>query len=274
MKHKLLLLFTILIALVALPTFAQESQPPLTTVTYNGITFSYDPTLGAVLPQTITEIPASADSIPGSYQPAHITFTFINSQEGDTLLNPDYYPQLIIYKTDDIAAYKDELFTKALQDLNGLIEAGGAGDFSAYEKAPTDDTNLTLPHLPPIPAGQTIRAQAEYLPITDGMGVRYLTSYASDVSPLTDDRIMYTYQGATNQFKGDKPGYYVAFTYPIKTGVLPTEIPADFDYNAFSANYVAEMNAAIEKINAADPGTFNPTLAALDALVQSIKING
>ena len=274
MKLRFTFLFMALTTLFVMPTVAQDSKPTLATISYNGISFSYDPSLGAVLPQSVAEVPASADSMPGEYGPAHIAFSFIKGKEGDTFLNPDYYPQLIIYKTDDIAAYKDEFYTKALQDLNGLIEAGGAGDFSTYEQVPADDANVTLPHLPPIPAGQTIRAQAEYLPITDGMGIRYLTSYASDVSPLTDDRIIYTYQGATSQFKGDKPGYYIAFTYPIKTGVLPTEIPTDFDYNAFSNNYIKEMNAAIQKINTADPNTFNPTLSKLDELIKSIKIEG
>ncbi len=274
MKHRLTLLFIVLTALFVMPTLAQDNPSTLATVSYAGISFSYDPSLGAVLPQTVAEVPTSADSLPGDSWPAHIAFSFINGKEGDTVLNPDYYPQLIIYKTDDIVAYKDAFFTNALQNLNGLIEAGGAGDFSKYEQVPADDTNLNLPYLPPVPAGQVMRAQAEYLPVTDGMGIRYLTSFASDVSPLTDDRILYTYQGATSQFKGDKPGYYIAFTYPIKTGVLPTELRADFDYNAFSNNYVKEMNAAIQKINTADPNSFDPTLAQLDQLVKSIKIDG
>lgn len=274
MKRSLLLLSLVCLLLLVTPITAQNNSPMLATISYQGISFSYDPALGAVLPQTVAEVPASADTLPGDYWPAHIAFTFVNAAAGDTLTNLDYYPQLNIYKTDDIVAFKDDFFTKALQDLNGLTETGGAGDFSQYEQVPTDDSNLTLPHLPPIPAGQVMRAQAEYLPVTDGIGIRYLTAYASDVSPLTDNDITYTYQGATNQFKGDKPGYYIAFTYPIKTGVLPADVPADFDYNTFSANYVSEMNAAIQKINTADPGTLNPTLASLDALVQSIKIEG
>ena len=274
MKRRFTFLLLALSALFTIPALAQNSSSSRATISYAGITFSYDPSLGAVLPQTVAEVPSSADMMPGTYWPAHVAFTFINSKEGDTMLNADYYPQLTIYKTDDIAAYNNEFYTKALQDLNGLIEAGGAGDFSQYEQVPADGSMLSLPHLPPIPAGQVIRAQDEYLPVTDGIGVRYLTSYASDVSPLTDDRIIYTYQGATSQFKGDKPGYYIAFSYPIKTSVVPTEIPSDFDYNAFSQNYVNEMNAAIQKINAADPNSFSPTLSSLDELVKSIKIEG
>lgn len=274
MKHTLALLLIALAALFVIPTLAQDTQSTLATVSYAGISFSYDPSLGAVLPQTIAEKPAATDSLPGDSWPAHVAFSFINGKEGEQVLSPDYYPQLIIYKTDDLAAYKDEFFTYALQKLNGLIEGGGAGDFSSYEQVQNDDKNIDLPYLPPVPAGQVMRAQAEYLPVTDGVGVRYLTSFASDVSPLTDDRILYTYQGATSQFKGDKPGYYIAFTYPIKTGVLPSELPSDFDYNAFSNNYVNEMNAAIQKINAVDPNGFDPTLTKLDELVKSIKIEG
>ncbi|MBI1282129.1 MAG: hypothetical protein GC179_28640 [Anaerolineaceae bacterium] len=274
MKRRFTLLLMAITSLFVMPAWAQDSKPTLATIQYNGISFSYDPSLGAVLAQTFAEVPATSDSMVDEYWPAHVSFSFINATEGDTLINPNYYPQLNIYKVADITAYNNELYTTALQSLKGLIEAGGAGDFSHYEQVTADDANLNLPHLPPVPAGQVMRAQAEYLPVTDGMGIRYLTAYASDVSPLTDDSIVYTYQGATNQFKGDKPGYYIAFSYPIKTGVLPAEISNDFDYNAFSNNYIQEMNKAIQKINAADPNTFSPTLAALDALVQSIKIEG
>ncbi len=272
MKTRVTILFLALTALFTFPVFAQDTSGSLATVSYNGITFSYDPALGAVLPQTFAEVPASPDEMVDTYWPAHTSFTFIPATEGETLMNPGLYPTLTIYKTDDITAYNDEHYTYQLQLLSGLLEGGGAGDFSSYELVPSDDSVVNLPHLPVIPAGQVIRAQAEYLPITDGNGIRYLTSYAFDVSPLTDDGIIYTYQGATHLFSGNGTSYYVAFTYPIKTGVLPAEISSDFDYNAFSENYIAEMNAAIQTINNADPNTFSPSIATLDALVQSISI--
>ena len=267
MKRRFTFLLMALSALLVMPTLAQNTPSSLATLSYDGISFSYDPALGAVLSQTAAEVPAASDMMPGSYWPTHIAFTFINAKEGDTLFTPDLYPQLSIYKIDDIAAYKDDIFTQALKDLN-IFVAAGSGDLSKYDVVAPDDTSLNLPHLPPIAAGQVIRAQAQYLPMANGTGIRYLTSNASDVSPLTDDRIQYTYQGLT------KDGYYIAFTYPIKTGVLPTELPADFDYNAFSNNYIKEMNDALQKVNTADGSTFTPTLASLDALVKSIKIDG
>lgn len=274
MKTRVTILFFALAALFTLPALAQDSSSELATISYNGITFSYDPALGAVLPQTFEEVPASADEMISMYWPAHTSFTFMPTTEGETLMNADLYPTLTIYKTDDIAAYNDEFYTYQLQSLTSLLEGGGAGDFSAYERVPADDSNVTLPYLPPYPAGQVIRAHAEYLPMTDGNGIRYLASYAFDVSPVTDDRIIYTYQGATHLFSGNGTSYYVAFTYPVTTGVLPAEIPSDLDYNAFSDNYVAEMNAVIQTINNADPNTFSPSIATLDALVQSISIAG
>ncbi|MBA3867718.1 MAG: hypothetical protein H0X30_01040 [Anaerolineae bacterium] len=267
MKRRFTFLLMALSALLVMPALAQNTPSSLATVSYDGISLAYDPALGAVLPQMAAEVPASSDMMPGSYWPAHIAFTFINAKEGDTMFTPDLYPQLSIYKLADIKAYKDDIFTQDLQDLDKLI-ATGSGDLSKYEVVAPDDTTLNLPHLPPIAAGQVIRAQAEYLPNSAGNGIRYLSFYSSDVSPMTDDRIIYTYQGETSS------GYYIAFTYPIKTGVLPTELSADFDYNAFSNNYVKEMNDALQKVNTADGSTFTPTLASLDALVKSIKIDG
>ncbi|MCA0453806.1 MAG: hypothetical protein LCI00_07520 [Chloroflexi bacterium] len=274
MKPRLAILFLALTALFTLPVLAQDSSGGLATISYNGITFSYDPALGAVLPRTYEAVPAAADQMMDTYWPAHTSFIFIPAHEGETLSSPDFYPQLTIYKTDDISNYNDDFYTYQLQTLSGLLEGGGAGDFSDYETVPSDDRNVTLPHLPAIPAGQVLRAQAEYLPMTDGNGIRYLTAYAFDVSPVTDDQIIYTYQGATHLFSGNGTSYYVALTYPVTTGVLPGEIPSDFDYNAFSDNYYDEMNATIQTINSADPNTFSPSIAALDALVQSIQFEG
>lgn len=274
MKTRFAILFLALAAVFTIPALAQDTSDDLATISYNGITFSYDPALGAVLPRTFEAVPPAEDQMMDTYWPAHTSFIFIPANEGETLSNPDLYPQLTIYKTDDISSYNNEFYTYQLQTLSGLLEGGGAGDFSSYEVVPSDDSNVTLPHLPPIPAGQVLRAQAEYLPMTDGNGIRYLTAYAFDVSPVTDDQIIYTYQGATHLFSGNGTSYYVALTYPVKTGVLPTEIASDFDYNAFSDNYYDEMNATIETINSAAPNAFSPTIASLDALVQSIRIEG
>lgn len=274
MKTRFAILFLVFAALFTVPALAQDTSDGLATISYNGITFSYDPALGAVLPRTFETVPPAEDQMMDTYWPAHTSFIFIPANEGETLSSPDLYPQLTIYKTDDISAYNDEFYTYQLQTLSGLLEGGGAGDFSSYEVVPSDDSNVTLPHLPPIPAGQVLRAHAEYLPMTDGNGIRYLTAYAFDVSPVTDDQIIYTYQGATHLFSGNGTSYYVALSYPVKTGVLPTEIASDFDYNAFSDNYYDEMNATIQTINSADPDTFSPTIDSLDALVQSIQIEG
>jgi hypothetical protein len=269
MKRRLTFLLIILSALFVMPTLAQDSKAALATVSYQGVTFSYDPVLGAVLPQTVDEVAASDDALPGDYWPAHIAFSFIKGQEGDQMLAPDYYPQLIVYKVSDIAAYNNEFFTNAVQDLTKLA---GTTDFSKYAAVESDDSSLDLPHLPPVAAGQVLRAQISTIDMSTGTGIRYLTAYSQDVSPMTDDRIQYTYQGTTSA--DGKSGYYIALTFPIKTGVLPTEIPTDFDYDIFSKNYFKEMNATIQKIDALDANVFDPTLTQLDDLVKSIKIEG
>src|SRR4051812_12839403 len=98
MKRQFVLLLIALTTLFVMPTLAQDTKPILATVSYNGISFSYDPALGAVLPQTVAELPDLQDTEAGGYWPKHIAFSFIYGNEGDMMYSAVNYPQLGIYK--------------------------------------------------------------------------------------------------------------------------------------------------------------------------------
>lgn len=270
MKTTRIFILLSLIVVLAFPVLAQNVAPSegLATISYNGISFSYDPALlGAVLPMNVAEVAYTGDMPPGSFYPAHTAFVFVKGNTGDTMQDLYLYPTLDVYSAADVEAFADPEFPDAIHTLNDLIEAG-SDDFSAYE-AISADSSISLPHLPPIAAVQVIRAQASYVSFEGGTGIRYLTYYSQSVDPISEGQISYTFQGVTTT-----PGYYIAFTMPVTTGILPIDIAADFDYNAFSETYdqyLADTNTAL---NTVDGSTFTPTLAALDALIASIHLEG
>ena len=54
-----------------------------------------------------------------------------------------------------------------------------------------------LPLLPLINASQVFHAQEEYLDFQNGGGIRYISHYSQDMSPVTNQNIFNTFQGLT-----------------------------------------------------------------------------
>jgi hypothetical protein len=121
-----------------------------------------------------------------------------------------------------------------------------------------------MPFLPFFNASQVFHAQVKYF----DHGVRYLTQYAQDVSPISNDKMFYTYQGITADSR-----YYISVILPVSSGVLPQVGDLSGDaYDAFAANFANYLNDVRGKLNAAGPGDFSPNLDLLDALSQSITV--
>jgi hypothetical protein len=93
-----------------------------------------------------------------------------------------------------------------------------------------------------------------------------VTAFSQDSSPITNQQVIYTFQGLTNDGK-----YYVAAFFPVTTDVLPDTTQVD-DWEAFSLNYstyVAETKAALSELS---PSDFLPDLTLLDAIVTSLQV--
>lgn len=128
-----------------------------------------------------------------------------------------------------------------------------------------------LPFLLGPPAGQVFAARVHYLDFPGGSGVRYLTMYSSDVSPVTSDRLFYTFQGLTAD-----GNHAVVLTFPVSTRLLPATydaVPAA-QRNAISQGvdspaYLVRTARRLETATAAD---FSPTLDRLDAVTRSLRL--
>lgn len=129
--------------------------------------------------------------------------------------------------------------------------------------AGTSDDRFDFPRLPF--AGRTVDAQLRNLDFGSGAGYRFLVQGSFDASTLRGTRLYYLYQGLTTDGKylvtvlmqPDAP-----FIEDLATGEPITS-------NEAGDAYLITLN---ERINAAQPADFAPSLEILDGLVRSLRI--
>lgn len=119
---------------------------------------------------------------------------------------------------------------------------------------------------------QQFLAQVAYLDFQNGTGVRWVTKYTMELTPIVNDGLRYVYQGLTADGR-----YAVAAYFPISHPSLVDsweDVPGYVDdTSAFGANYNSYAPPIIEGLQNANPDSFTPSLTALDRLVQSIQVN-
>lgn len=102
-------------------------------------------------------------------------------------------------------------------------------------------------------------------------GYRFVGRWAQDANPVTtESRLMYTYQGFTNDGK-----YLVSFFYPVTTASLPKQAEmtaADMEkFNSDPQAFIAEQ---AKMLNELPSSAWQPDLTTLDKLVGSLRITG
>ncbi len=258
MKLKALLIVLIL-TLGAGAALAQTSST--NTVSYNGFSFSLPASIGTNV--NITQV---AGDDPNAQQPGgpavkHTEFVFYKDTAPDNIL--DGVGGIEVYHVADFNGYSNA--TTQLQNLQNLLAQ--KPDLSQYMVAGGDNNSVYLPFVPEMPAGQVIRAHANYVTTPALKGISYVAAYKSDVSPFTADSFIYTFQGLSN----DGSMYVVGLFRPTTT-LFPTTIPDNFDYNTFGQQLQQYMTQSITTLNNGKPTDFTPSLADFDSLIQSITI--
>lgn len=192
-------------------------------------------------------------------EPAHLKFTFDEDTASPWL--DTRQRQLLIYPVDAYHsmygfAGVDEL-SQRMDTLQTLLQ----------ERPPQVSTEL--PVLPDIGASQVMHAQVKYLDFKGGSGVRFITHYAQDVSPILNSSIFYTFQGLT-----DDGRFYVAYFQPISTPLLPNTLAeaGAQDYDAFAQKFESYLAQTTQALNGARPGDFTPDLSQIDKMLESLLI--
>ena len=222
-------------------------------IRYQGIRFTYTGVAGPIVEADNVFAVAADPNDPMLFAaPEYTEFRFRQSK-GD--ISP-YGPTLSIYAVED--------FKTANADVGQLLDKLE----SVLSKKPRslgDD----FPVIPMPGAGQVFHSNVNYMDFGSGSGIRFVTMYSQDVSPITPDRTVVVFEGLT----GDTH-YYVTATLPITPDVLtskPVPVP---DLNATNAGdlYMQYITKTVANLNKSTADQFTPNMDDVDAMLASVTM--
>jgi hypothetical protein len=230
------------------------------------IRFQYDPVLALWIDTlTTTAIPAPAEDLYPDSSPAYGVFRLLGygGGMGYQLPYPTAEARLMIFKTDDFSGYGDNLVQGYLNQKDGLSILLMGDIDPAFCANPHNSPDHALPFLPYVNSAQAFCSKPQVIDFEGGSGIRYLTAYTQDAGPIMDWYVFYTFQGLT-----DDGQHYVSAILPVQTGIFPLEAPGS--YTPDSAHQ--ELAKQLIALDAKPDGEFFPSLAQLDALIETLII--
>ncbi len=148
-----------------------------------------------------------------------------------------------------------------------------------------------LPFLSVDIEAQTFTAKPKFLSFANGSGIRYLTQYTQGIYPVTNSRMIYTFQGITSDGK-----YYVSAILPEGAAFLPDDFDgnnpnaglpeggivfpfptssgeaSDSDLGDFTSQVKNYHEAILNKIEQTPDEDYTIPLSTLDAMIQSLEV--
>jgi len=248
----------------AASTPAASSQGGL--VSYKNVSFTLASELATnSLVGTVPALTAEQNWSPWDIAPEHTRIVLDNYTQCCSV----HTAQVLVYPAREYAA----------------VSATSAGENIRRLQAISSSTApLTAEEMPSIPffnAGQVIAAQMKTIPFRNGSGVRLVTQYDNGITPITNKGLFYHFQGLTSDGK-----YYIIAILPISIKSLPPDdtqytidtptvkdFPGYYKPNASGDDFKAYFQAVTDSLNGASPDSFQPTIAQLDALVESISVS-
>lgn len=253
----------------AVPAPAQATQAPPPTVlpgipvNYRNVSFVIPTGLAADAAPELVPLKTEDNGGPWDAAPEHIRFRLDNYSA-----SPDSF------SVNRIDVFPAEAYANAnaganisLQRLKGVL-----GNPSLTP------TNATLPQVPYFNAASMFAAQIRRLHFTNGDGIREVTQYGQAVGPVNNGGIFYHFEGLTSDGK-----YFLVAVLPIQLPYLQSSsepnatLPAGGipfpGYNFNNAGpYEQYFKAVSEKLDQTEAAVFQPSLTALDALMQSFQV--
>lgn len=198
---------------------------------------------------------------PWDVAPAHLLLTL----QGYALQGSFHVPQLFVYPAPQYASLNPSA-AESLKHLEAILSNPSASqDQSA------------LPHVPFFNAGQAFAAHEKIIRFSGGSGVRFVTQYGQDVSPINNSGLFYHFQGLSQDGRN-----YVVAVLPVNLPFLPPDNNPDSPVpsggipfppsNAAGPDFENYFKQITDRINASTADQFNPSLDTLDQLVQSISV--
>jgi hypothetical protein len=275
MKFKLLIRpfvviasYTVILACSLVTSSELQASPGVPTAPQTGIPIFASP-IRLVIP-TGLGTGASAENIdvitdqtglPWEVAPAHLQLTL----QGYTVQNSYHVPQFFVYPSKEYAE-ANQGAAENIQRLQAILSNPN-----------TQITNDVLPRVPFFNAGQVFAAQEKVIHFNGGSGLRVVTQYAQDVSPINNSGLFYLFEGLTNN-----GNYYIAVILPTNLPLLVSDnnpasvvpnggipFPPNNASGSSFENYFKQVSELIDKSQA---DQFDPSLTNLDALIQSMSV--
>ncbi len=227
---------------------ASEPQPGW--YDFEGVAFSYDPTLAALI-ETVTFDPQTENDLPPwELYPEHRVLSF----RGYPLSGTFNEPKITIYPAEEYLAINPAIGDQVANLQQMLIGKR------------TDFLPSALPFFTIWNAGQMLASQVKYLDFKNGSGVRYLTQYGQGIHPIDNQQLFYTFQGITRDQK-----WLISAILPVNNSVLPDPNTL-LNEPGFSDDYAAYIDKAKILLDELPDTSYVPNLTLLDSLFQSLEI--
>jgi len=227
------------------------SQTPPPDVRFEGISFSYDHSLTRGVETAIVPASQYEDAPPWDVNPAYYEIKL------DGYILPDHFhdPVVRVFPVEEYLQISPEVSETITALKNFLVQCPQKPE--------------RIPFLPFWNAAQMLQTKVSCLDFKNGRGVRFLTQYGQDISPINNDSLFYTFQGLTKDEK-----YYVSVILPVSHPSLPQDgnNPPGGDWTAFSEQFMGYITETEQKIDQYPDENFHPALNLLDDLIKTLEI--
>jgi hypothetical protein len=255
---------------------ATDTQSIRMTEFGQDISLTYEPDLAENVETGITSsVPMSDQIMFAESHPAYAQVRFNGFNHGMKYDLPIYaeerVAQVMIFQTKDFPGYGNDSLQGFISQSRRLADLLQTGVSTNHCTQPMMDYESALPFLPWTNAKQSFCAQPQMIEFAGGQGIRYLTHYAQDPSPVLEGNVFYTFQGLT-----DDGLFHVSAFFPVQTGIFQAE-PTPCQ-NCSEPNYdpIAEwtkiLSEQLNQLNGKPEDAFSPSLLVLDDVIKSIII--
>jgi hypothetical protein len=228
---------------------------PTPNVSCNEITLTLDPGRATGFQ---SQTPPAAGGPDDPYFAINPQYTEVKLQ-GYVLPDTFHTPQISVFPVQSYHDLMPDIIDPKVSELQALL-AGGALPAKG-----------ALPLLPVFNAAEEFRAEYQVISFSGGSGIRYLTQYAQYFDPINSHDVFYSFQGLTTDGK-----YWISAILPISNSMLPPNgdnPPNGMSQQQFSDQFDTYIADITDKLNSQPPESYSPTIAALDAQIESIAVH-
>ena len=232
-------------------------------VEYGNVTLAFDAGLAKdFTAETVPAVPLeNRTDKPDGVAPAHVVITLHDSYASGLRRDAGSayaLPQISVFPAADPG---DPRFDDKFPTMRGAV--AGLGKLLSRRAGAGSES---IPFLPWADERQLFIGRKRLIRFRNGRGVLFLTQYDQEESPVSNEFLVYTFQGLT-----DDNRWYVSAVFPVSAPGLTAPPGAGSDAS-FRAGYDRYMKQTTDKLNRLPAKRFVPDLALLDGIIRSLKI--